>query len=176
MQHIAQYIALPIKPMRKTDNNNDTVVRSFIGKQAEDLGNLICVQIKPVYESLGISVPVKSCSIIHFLNQFGQASLADLAKSLQQSHQLVKQKIPRLLKLGFITAEQDQDDKRRTLYSLTKEGVEQAQLLNKHSFADVYENLSREVNADLYEILSAAIKGLKQKDLLTRFYEQKKEN
>ncbi len=152
----------------------DLVARSFIGKQAEDLGNLICLQIKPVYESLGISVPVKSCSIIHHLYQVGQASLADLAKALGQSHQLVKQKVPRLMKLQFIIATQDPHDKRRTLYTLTAAGQSQAQLLSRHSFAEVYENLSREVDADLYGILSAAIQGLKQKDLLTRFYETNK--
>ncbi|TDR22740.1 MarR family transcriptional regulator [Marinicella litoralis] len=159
--------------------NNQSVVRSFIGKHADDLGNLISVQIKPIYESLGIVVPVKSCSIIHYLNQNNLidkagASLADLSKSLKQSHQLVKQKLPRLLKLGLIEVQQDANDKRRLLYSLTRLGNEQAKLLNENSLEKVYADLSAEIGTDLYQVLVAAINGLKKKDLLTRFNEQNK--
>jgi len=154
-----------------TDEIN-TVARSFIGKLADDLGTLISVQIKPIYDSLGIIVPVKSCSIIHCLNQYGQSSLADLSKSLNQSHQLVKQKLPKLLKLHLISVEKDYDDKRRMLYQLTELGAFQAKLLNENSLEKVYQNLSLEVNADLYAVLTAAINGLKEKDLLTRFQQQ----
>jgi len=163
--------------MKKTDNRS--IYKSFIGKHADDLGNLISVQIKPIYESLGIVVPVKSCSIIHYLNQdcLGCAegvSLADLSKSLNQSHQLVKQKLPRLLKLGLIEVQQDAHDRRKLLYSLTALGSEQAKLLNENSLEQVYADLSNEINTDLYQVLVAAISGLKNKDLLTRFNEQAK--
>lgn len=161
--------------VKKTNDNS--VHRSFIGKHADDLGHLIGVQIKPIYESLGIVVPVKSCSIIHclkqnHLEQTEGASLADLSKSLKQSHQLVKQKLPRLLKLGLIEVKQDDNDKRRLLYSLTHLGMEQAELLNKNSLEKVYADLSIELKTDLNQVLVAAISGLKQKDLLTRFNEQ----
>lgn len=155
----------------KTSNNN-SVVQSFIGKQADDLGNLISEQIKPIYQSLGIIVPVKSCSIVHALYAAEQAALTDLSKTLNQSHQLVKQKLPRLMKLELIEVQQDPDDKRRLLYSLTHIGIKQAKLLNENSLEKVYENLSNEINTDLYQILVAAIDGLKKKDLLTRFKEQ----
>lgn len=143
--------------------------RSFIGKQAEDLGNLICEQIKPIYESLGIVVPVKSVSIIHALTQSEQASVTELAKMLQQSHQLVKQKLPRLIQLGLITRQPDPSDKRRFWYRLTPLGQAQAQSLNDHSLAQVYADLSAEINADLYAVLSAAIAALKNQDLFNRF-------
>jgi DNA-binding MarR family transcriptional regulator len=154
-----------------------STLRSFIGKHADDLGTLISVQIKPIYDSLGIIVPVKSCSIIHSLqlaqsSGTGGVSLADLSKSLNQSHQLVKQKLPRLLKLGLIAVKKDINDKRRLLYSLTTTGEKQATLLNENSLDKVYENLSKEINTDLNKMLVAAIDGLKNKDLLTRFKEQ----
>ncbi|WP_223787559.1 MarR family winged helix-turn-helix transcriptional regulator [Marinicella meishanensis] len=146
-----------------------TFTRSFIGKQAEDLGNLISEQIKPIYESLGIVVPVKSVSIIHALRQSEQASLTELAKLLQQSHQLVKQKLPRLTQLGLITRQQDPHDKRRFWYRLTALGQDQAQMLNDHSLTQVYAELSAEIQADLYAVLTAAIAGLKKQDLYSRF-------
>ena len=148
--------------------------KSFIGKQAEDLGNLIREQIKPVYEMVGIIVPVKSCSIIHSLKKLTNASLADLAKSLNQSHQLIKQKLPKLKSLGLIDDTDDPNDKRRTLYFLTDKGKQQAKLLEQNSMSEVYQNLSKEVNANIYEVLTQTINSLKQKNLYTRFIENKK--
>lgn len=146
---------------------------SFIGKQADDLSNLIREQVKPIYESLGIVVPVKSCSVIHYLNTFDDLSVTDLAKHLKQSHQLVKQKLPKLQNLGLIEQRDDDNDKRRSTYHLTKAGKQQATLLEQNSLMAVYQHLSDEISADLHEVLNNAITGLKQKDLLTRFNEQK---
>lgn len=146
---------------------------SFIGKQAEDLSQLIREQIKPIYDSLGIVVPVKSCSIIHYLSTLNQLSVTDLAKQLKQSHQLVKQKLPKLERLGLIESQSDKNDKRRTTYQLTNSGREQAQLLRENSLTNVYQHLSDEIGANLHQVLESAINGLKQKDLLTRFKQNK---
>jgi DNA-binding MarR family transcriptional regulator len=156
--------------MYSTENNNS---KAFIGKQSDDLSNLIREQIKPIYESLGIVVPVKSCSVIHYLNKFDDLSVTDLAKHLKQSHQLVKQKLPKLQTLGLIEQRDDDNDKRRSTYHLTPAGKDQAERLNKNSLISVYQNLSDEIGADLHKVLNKAITGLKQKDLLTRFNESK---
>ncbi len=153
------------------NNQNTKNSRSFIGKQADDLGNLISVQIKPILEMMGIIVPVKSCSIIHYLNQSDNYSLADLAKKLNQSHQLVNQKLPGLVKQGLVKKSSDPDDKRRNVFILSEDGRQQAELLLKSSLLHVYEDLSDEIGANLYQVLNEAIEGLKQKDLLTRFKE-----
>jgi len=155
------------------DNQTINNSKSFIGKQADDLSNLIREQIKPIYESLGIVVPVKSCSVIHYLNKFDDLSVTDLAKHLKQSHQLVKQKLPKLHGLGLIEQRDDDNDKRRSTYHLTKEGKLQAKLLDENSLISVYQHLSNEIDADLHKVLNKAINGLKQKDLLTRFNENK---
>lgn len=152
-------------------NSKESVIQphSFIGKQADDLGQLLYVQVKPIYELLGIIVPVKSCSIIHYLYSSKGESLVDLAKKLKQSHQLVKQKLPRLQSLNLIKIEQDSHDKRRKIYTLTALGKEQAALLKKHSLQSIYQDLSDEIAADLNTILSDAINSLQKKDLLSRF-------
>lgn len=150
---------------------SQNIKSSFIGKQAEDLSQLIRDQIKPIYDSLGIVVPVKSCSIIHYLYEYQVLSVTDLAKHLKQSHQLVKQKLPKLQKLGLINSQIDKKDKRRTTYQLTQTGIKQAELLNANSLTTVYQHLSDEIGADLNQVLTHAINGLKQKDLLTRFQE-----
>ena len=150
--------------------------RSFIGKYADDLGQLISAQIKPVYAALGITVPVKSCSLVHTLARLRQASLMELAQHLNQSHQLVKQKIPRLLKLGILSQSQDPDDKRRTLYQLTDEGQQQAAILNQDPMAGIYQQLSEEVGHDIQQVLTRAIEQLQNKNLLTRFQEHNKQS
>jgi DNA-binding MarR family transcriptional regulator len=147
--------------------------KSFIGKQADDLSNLILEQIKPIYHSIGIIVPVKSCSIIYYLDKLNDMSVTDLAKQLKQSHQLVKQKLPKLHKLGLIHQQSDENDKRRSTYHLTDSGQQQAQLLAEHSLYSVYQHLSDEVGADINQVLATAIRCLKQKDLFTRFQENK---
>jgi len=155
--------------MAKVLNN---LSHSFIGKQADDLSNLIREQIKPIYESLGIVVPVKSCSVIHYLNKHDDLSVTDLAKHLKQSHQLVKQKLPKLQTLGLIEQRDDNNDKRRSTYHLTTQGKQQAALLEKNSLISVYQHLSDEIGADLHNVLNKAINRLKNKDLLTRFEEK----
>lgn len=147
--------------------------KSFIGKQADDLGQLIKVQIQPILTQQGIVVPVKSCSIIHYLYHSSNNSLADLAKKLNQSHQLVNQKLPRLIQLGLVQKHADEKDKRRSIYKLTSQGRKQAQLLEQNSLLHVYEDLSKEIGANLYQVLNDAIDSLKRKDLLTRFEELK---
>ena len=97
--------------------------------------------------------------------------MADLAKKLNQSHQLVKQKLPRLIDLGLVKVKQDDNDKRRSIYQLTIQGIAQAQLLEQNSMLPIYENLSQEIGANLYQVLNDAIDGLKRKDLITRFNE-----
>lgn len=160
--------------MNRFSSKNNTSPHSFIGKQADDLGQLLYVQVKPIYELLGIIVPVKSCSIMHFLNNNTGASLVELAKNLQQSHQLVKQKLPRLHKLGLLEIHDDDDDKRRKIYRLTPLGQQQAALLKEHSLQSIYQDLSDEIQSDLNNILSAAINSLQNKDLLSRFIQNKR--
>jgi len=159
--------------MQSQQNN---LSHSFIGKQADDLSNLIREQIQPLYESLGIVVPVKSCSVIHYLNKYDDLSLTDLSKHLKQSHQLVKQKLPKLQALGLIEQRDDCNDKRRSTYHLTAIGTQQALLLKENSLISVYQHLSDEIDADLHLVLNNAINGLKNKDLLTRFNERKHEH
>ncbi len=156
--------------------SSDKISHAFIGKQADDLGQLIHEQVKPLYESLGIIVPVKSCSIIHYLNKYENISVTDLAKHLKQSHQLVKQKLPKLQRLGLIESLSDKNDKRRTTYHLTQSGLSQAKLLKENSLNAVYQHLSKEIGASLHQVLEDAINGLKQKDMLTRFQEDTHEH
>ena len=132
--------------------------KALLGKRAEDLSNLIEQQTQPIFDSLGIIVPIKSCSTLLCLQKIEQASLADIARSLEQSHQLVKQKLPKLIKLGLIKQRPDKDDRRRTLYSLTTKGKLQTNKIQTYL-----------IGIDVFEAIDLAIKSMQEKTLWVRF-------
>lgn len=143
----------------------------FTGKVSTDLGNLISVQMTPIYKSLGIIIPVKSSSIMSILRRNQPISLAELSKALQQSHQLVNQKLPKLQALELITKKDDPNDKRCNVYSLTQKGEQQIQLLAEHStkIRELFYGLSKEVGMDIYALLDSAIEALNKESLIKRF-------
>ena len=144
--------------------------KALLGKRAEDLSNLIEQQTQPIFESLGIIVPIKSCSTLLTLLELEQASLVDIAKQLGQSHQLVKQKLPKLIKLGLIQQHSDKEDKRRTLYSLTSKGVEQSQKIKEYlkQSAALVDSISKEIGVDIFEAIDKAINAMQGESLLER--------
>lgn len=98
---------------------------AFLGRTVERLSVLIAEQSKAVFDDRGIVIPVRSCSLMTVLAKLGAASASDLARELGHSHQLVMQKIPKLVSLGLIRDRTDDDDARRRLFQLTDKGVAQ---------------------------------------------------
>ncbi|AUD80070.1 MarR family transcriptional regulator [Kangiella profundi] len=145
--------------------------KALLGKRAEDLSNLIEQQTQPIFDSLGIIVPIKSCSTLLTLLELKQASLVDIAKQLGQSHQLVKQKLPKLIKLGLIQQHSDKEDKRRTLYSLTSKGKQQTKKIKEYlkQSADLVDSISEEIGVDIFEAIDKAAGALQGESLLERF-------
>jgi len=97
----------------------------FLGRAVERLSVLIAEQSKLVFDRMGIVIPVRSCSLMTVLGTFGTASASDLARELGHSHQLVLQKIPKLIRLGLIQQQDDDKDARRRIFKLTDEGASQ---------------------------------------------------
>lgn len=145
--------------------------KALLGKRAEDLSNLIEEQSQPIFDSQGIIVPIKSCSTLLSLLELQQASVTDLARQLAQSHQLVKQKLPKLIKLGVIKQFPDKDDKRRTLYSLTPEGEVQSQKIKEYleQSEKLVDSISQDIGIDIFDTIDNAIKAMKERSLLERF-------
>ncbi|GAA4351920.1 winged helix DNA-binding protein [Kangiella taiwanensis] len=145
--------------------------KALLGKRAEDLSNLIEEQSQPIFDSLGIIVPIKSCSTLLSLFELQQASVTDLARQLDQSHQLVKQKLPKLLKLEVIQQSPDKEDKRRTLYSLTPEGLVQSKKIKEYLMLSekLVDSISKDIGVDIFDAIDNAIKAMKERSLLDRF-------
>lgn len=97
----------------------------FLGRAVERLSVLIADQSQTVFDRMGIVIPVRSCSLMTVLARHGPATASDLARALGHSHQLVMQKIPKLLRLGLIEHRADRDDARRRVFHLTDDGADQ---------------------------------------------------
>ncbi|MEM9598520.1 MAG: MarR family transcriptional regulator [Acidobacteriota bacterium] len=142
----------------------------FLGRSADALSQLIAKQVEAVFDGADIRIPVKSCSLISTLAALEPASAADLAKALDQSHQLVLQKIPALLGAGLLDREKDPGDGRRKVFRLTPEGHRQLERLQglAPAIEAIYQELYRELGVDLRAALDGAAASLRDRPVAER--------
>ena len=153
-----------------TDIPTDLDDVTFLGRLSEALSQRIEEQTRPLFDDAGITIPVRSCSLLTALNNAGEATAADLARALGQSHQLVIQKCPALLRLGLVTQHADPRDARRKIFRLTDAGRDQLCRLDAYSakIGDVYRALFEEVG-DVHGAIVKALEALADKPLVERF-------
>jgi len=106
----------------------------------------------------------------------GKAMIAaDLAKELDQPHQLVTQRIKALIELGLVERLDDPEDKRRKILGLTLKGKEELVVLE--SCLDIAEqvflSLYQELECDLATITIKAMDRLSSKPMLDRIEKAK---
>lgn len=153
------------KRISKAVELNDPV---FLGRAVERLSSLIEDQSATVLQAHGVTIPVKSCSLVSVLAVHGAATAAELARSLDISHQLVLQKIPKLLKLGLIETRQDEDARKR-MFALTAEGMSQYRRFRTSSatIRRAYSELFAEIG-DVFDLASKATQALQRQSLAER--------
>ena len=142
---------------------------SFLGRLSEALSTRIEEQTRPLFDAAGIVVPVKSCSLLTAIGQAGEASAAELARTLGQSHQLVVQKCPALLRLGLVTQHAHPVDARRKIFRLTEAGRDQLARIAAYSerISGVYRSLFEEVG-DVHGAILKTLDALASKPLRER--------
>ncbi|WP_124748957.1 winged helix-turn-helix transcriptional regulator [Alteromonas facilis] len=146
--------------------------QGFMPKAALDFASMMENQAKPVYQRMGITIPVITTSTIMFIQQHREASLLDIARGLDISHQLAAQRVKTLLKLEVIVAQKDSSDKRKTNYSLTELGEAQCELIEAYmQRADaVFKQINDELGFDLQKVLINLSDSFHSRSLLTRFF------
>ena len=144
---------------------------AYLGKRLQDLLDLAHVQMQTVYGDRGLDIPVIGSSTLQTLKPGVKLSLSDLARILNQPHQLVAQRVRKLVALGLAQGAPDPNDGRRTEYALTASGANQWRILNEiMSEAEaVNQQLFEEIEVDLIETLEAAITRLNSVGLDQRF-------
>ncbi len=141
----------------------------FLGRAVERLSVLIAEQSQVVFDTMGVVIPVRSCSLMTVLATLGTASAADLARELGHSHQLVMQKIPKLVRLGLIQHRNDDDDARRRIFTPTDEGLsqlakfEQCTVLIRAAYAGLFAEVG-----DIRQFVDRAADALNERPLEKR--------
>lgn len=121
----------------------------------------------------GLKSPPRTASTLLALDQHGNLAITELAKLLNQSHQLVQQWIAKLLKLNLICVRPDPADARRSLISLTDEGRAEVVCLKKEiqSTGTAICTLVDEVSPGLIEALWMLEDNLRKRSLIDRIRE-----
>lgn len=143
--------------------------RTFLGRLSEQLSELIEQQSAEVFRRAGIVIPVKSSSLLGAIATLGPVSVADLVRALDRSHQLIQQKMPRLLTLGLVSRRPDPDDQRAILIEITDKGREQLVLLDglDPGFDRAYAEMEEDAGP-VFEAINRAISSLKARPLIDR--------
>jgi DNA-binding MarR family transcriptional regulator len=143
--------------------------RTFLGRLSEQLGELIEQQSAEVFKRAGLVIPVKSSSLLGAIATLGPVSVSDLVRELNRSHQLIQQKMPKLLTLGLVTRRPDPDDQRVILIEITERGREQLALLD--GLAVEFDRAYAEMEQDagpVFDGINRAISALKARPLIDR--------
>ena len=146
-----------------------TLDRTFLGRLSEQLSELIEQQSAEVFKRAGIVIPVKSSSLMGAIATLGPVSIADLVRALDRSHQLIQQKMPKLVALGLVSRQRDVQDQRVILIEITDRGREQLALLD--GLNEAFERAYAEVEADagpVFDVISEAISALEALPLIDR--------
>ncbi|WP_046654231.1 MarR family transcriptional regulator [Brevundimonas diminuta] len=143
--------------------------RTFLGRLSEQLSELVEQQSAEVFKRAGIVIPVKSSSLLGAIATLGPVSVADLVRALDRSHQLIQQKIPKLLALDLVSRRPDPNDLRINLIETTDRGREQLALLDRLTpeFERAYAEMEQEAGP-VFDTVARAIRSLKARSLNDR--------
>lgn len=143
--------------------------RTFLGRLSEQLSELVEQQSAEVFKRAGIVIPVKSSSLLGAIATLGPVSVADLVRALDRSHQLIQQKIPKLLALDLVSRRPDPNDLRINLIEITDRGREQLALLDRLTpeFERAYAEMEQEAGP-VFDTVARAIRSLKARSLNDR--------
>lgn len=143
--------------------------RTYLGRLSEQLSDLVEQQSAEVFTRAGLVVPVKSSSLLKAIATLGPVSVSDLVRALNRSHQLIQQKIPKLVKLGLIIRGPDPEDQRALLIEITAAGRDQLAVLDRLApeFDRAYAEME-EVAGPVFDTINRAIQALRARPLVDR--------
>ena len=143
---------------------------AFVSNKLLRLVDLIALQGDTLLRDAGITIPSRAVACALFIGDKGQASLADIAKALDEPHQLTAHRVDDLIQLGLLERRDDPNDRRRKALSLTKKGKSQYQLLlvRLAEIEQAFTGLYAEIGHDLPAILETAMEALHRTPLLER--------
>lgn len=146
------------------------IASSFTGARAQRLASLISEQGDAFLEAAGLVTPARCVSTILYLDHNGPASLVEIARALDEQHQLTAHRAKQLENLSIVTREADPNDQRRRTFHLTRKGKGEAKRVEARcrQAIDVFEDVSQEIGFDLNRVLDLAYEALKRRSMTGR--------
>lgn len=143
---------------------------AFVANRLSALVDLIALQGDSLLQDAGVSIPSRAVSCVLLVGDQGQVSAADIAKALDQPHQLATQRIEALIQLGLLKRMEDPEDGRRKILALTARGKDQYARLNVRlaEAEQAFLGLFAEIECDLPAVLERALQALRSTPLLQR--------
>ncbi len=143
---------------------------AFVANIWERFAELVVAQGEDILTDVGIEFPSRAVSSILLVGEHDKLTVADIAKMLNQPHQLVTQRIDLLLRLEVVERVSDTADKRRKIIQLTSKGHIQYQALKKRLIEaeEAFLELFKEIDCDLSALAVKAINLLQERPLLSR--------
>jgi len=143
---------------------------AFVANQVRRLVDLIGEQGNDMLEAAGITFPSRTVSTVLFVGEHQPASTADIARALEQPHQVATQRVDLLIQLGIFERVDDPDDGRRKLLCLTSEGSDQLKVLTERleKAGQAFDALFAEIGCDLPDVTRRAADALHKAPLLAR--------
>jgi DNA-binding MarR family transcriptional regulator len=145
---------------------------AFVANRLSALVELIALQGDSLLQDAGISMPSRAVSCVLLVGDQGQVSAADIAKALQQPHQLATQRVEALIKLGLLKRIDDRKDARRKILTLTAKGKDEYARLNVRlaEAEKAFLGLFAEIDCDLPAVIERALEALRSTPLLERIH------
>lgn len=125
------------------------------------------------YAEHGIDAPVRTAGAMLLLRANGATGITDMAAELRQSHPTIIEWVRELETLGFVSSAAGEQDRRRTLISLTPAGRAQSELIFTAGavFERAYAGLCTEIGSDVFEGVLALEQACQRKSMLDRLRE-----
>lgn len=143
---------------------------AFLSNTLLRVVDLIALQGDDLLHDAGIIIPSRTVSYVLFIGDQGHASAADIAKRLDEPHQLTAQRIEVLIGLGLLERTSDPDDRRRKILALTRRGKNQYRRLTTRlaEIEQAFLGLYAEIECDLPAVLELALEALHRAPMLER--------
>lgn len=159
------------------DLNETPLRRVFLARSLEQLLALLTEQGQRILADAGIELAIRSAPIVLLLTKDGPLTAADIAKTLDQPHQLVAQRLDALVDLKLVTRVGDTADARRKLLKITPRGRVQLRLLKERLdvIEAAYARMFAEIDCDLAAKVLEATEALSRAPLPERIRSEMQE-
>lgn len=143
---------------------------AFVASKFDRLAATIAEQGDDLLLDAGIEFPSRAVSLFMLVGEDRQFSVADIAATLGQPHQLVTQRADILMDFGLIERSGDPADGRRKTLALTGKGEAQYAKLQiiLSEAASAFAELFREIECDMPAFAMKAMDALGRATLLER--------